>query len=110
MFSAVRMRPSRGRTMCRRSGSRRIGPVLKWIRPCSFNRFLNRGKPILGPLRMPFLEPCQLPRAALRSASPEENASLETPGHQASPVWALTAVLFFSAFQRRRREGTFQDT
>jgi hypothetical protein len=69
--SWVRTTPIRGSFTCRRSAAvRPNAPVLN--RHDKRARFvLNRGNRIVGPLRLPCLELCQLVSAVARFASPE---------------------------------------
>jgi len=81
VFSLDRRPPMTGSTMVRRSGSRRIAPVVNRSRPEPRRRHLNLGKPTLGPLRLPAAEAFQLSSAFTRSAIPDEYASFELSTH-----------------------------
>jgi hypothetical protein len=70
VFSFERKAPMTGTTIVRRSASRRIAPVVnltlaRWVR-----RERNFGNPTFLPLRLPFFDARQLPKAATRSAIP----------------------------------------
>ncbi|COY38537.1 Uncharacterised protein [Mycobacterium tuberculosis] len=66
----VRTQPITGKVRCLRSGSTRIAPVVNDTRSASRPFFLNRGKPILLPSRLPARLCCQFQYASTAPAIP----------------------------------------
>lgn len=65
-------------------------------------RDLNRGNPIFGPLRVPFLESFQLPSARASASRPVLYASLEFSAHHGA-TWS------FARFHALRNAGSVQE-
>ncbi|COV91869.1 Uncharacterised protein [Mycobacterium tuberculosis] len=70
VFSWVRTVPMTGSVRWLRSGSTRIAPVVNVTRSGSRPFFLNRGKPILLPSRLPDREFCQFQYASTAPSIP----------------------------------------
>jgi hypothetical protein len=92
VLSCVLIVPSLGRVTYVRSGSTRIAPVVNknfLAAPCFA---LNLGKPIRGPVHVPFLDASHFDNASDRFRQPLAYTSFELSGHHGVPSTRIATL------------------